>query len=160
MKLFFSAIIFLMSFSANSNDLFAQSHKEEIRAYYQIIAEQRDFIAKCQAKISESQIKKFGKVLPKISGGCEWTNNGCPMSLSKPFFPETAKRLKIFGVVEVEIIIDKTGKVVFAKAVKGKEIFYANAEKAALLSRFRPFILCEKAIWQKMIVRYNFLLIS
>lgn len=160
MRLFFSIIIFSMSFSANSNDLFAQSRKEKIRTYYQIIAEQRDFIAECQAKTREAQIKEFGRILPKISGDCEWTSNGCPISLSKPVFPETAKRLKIFGVAEVEIVIDKTGKVVFAKAIRGKGIFYANAEKAALLSRFRPLILCEKEIWQKIIIRYNFLFIS
>lgn len=160
MKSFFLIIIFSISFSAQSSDLLAQSRKEKIQTFQQTIAEQNNFIAECEIKIRETQIKEFGRVLPRISGEYEWTNNGCPVNLHKPFFPETAKKLRIFGAGEVEIIIDETGKVVFAKAVKGKAIFYANSEKAAFLSRFRPLILCEKPVWQKRNIRYIFLPIS
>jgi outer membrane biosynthesis protein TonB len=148
MKLLTVNIIFIFSLSA-----FSQSKS----GLEKILENQAAFIAECESGSKETPTKNSGRILPEISGECEWVGNGCPVSLVKPFFPETAKRFGISGAVEVETIIDERGKVVYAKSVRGNAIFYASAERAAYLSRFRPKIFCGKAVYQKRIIRYYFI---
>lgn len=147
----YSAIIIIFFFSLSA---FPQSKNE----LYRILEVQAKFISECREKSNKAQIEKFGRVLPEIAGECEWSSNGCPVNLPKPFYPTAAKKLKLFGMVEVEIIIDENGNVVHAKAINGNGIFYANAEKAASLSRFNPKVFCGKPVFQKRKIRYNFIL--
>ncbi len=153
MKFLFVISIFIFSYS-----VFPQTGNEKSRRDFdKILSEQSKFITDCKRKTTEAQIREFGKVLPKISGECEWGNNGCPIKLLKPVYPETPKRYRISSVVKVETIIDETGKVVFAKAFNGKKIFYRNAERAASLSLFYPKTVCGKTVYQRKIISYNFL---
>lgn len=138
-----------------SINLFTQTKKQHY--FYEKLYEQTHFIAECKNKNEREELERFGRILPKIAGQCEWGSNGCPVKLSKPVYPEAAQRNGFFGVVKVEIIIDETGKVVFAKAFYGNKTFYANAETAAWHSSFYPLILCKKAVWQRKIILYNFL---
>ena len=135
----------------------AQKDKSKVRKYFENLKEQDDFIAECEQQITQNQIAEFGKVLPKIAGECEWISNGCPIKLVIPIFPELAKNLNIFGSVEVEIIADEKGLVIYAKAIRGKPMFYSDAEVAACRSRFYPKTICGKVVKQKRIIRYNFI---
>jgi hypothetical protein len=145
-------VILILSFS-----VFSQSKDKITRTGFdKILAEQSKYISECERKTKEAQLKEFGKVLPKIAGECEWGSNGCPISIVKPIYPDVARKNNLFGMVEVEIIINEKGKVVFAKAIKGKKIFYRNAEKAAFLSTYTPKIFCGKAVWQRKFIAYNF----
>lgn len=137
--------------------LFAQNKMIVRKEFEKILSLQSKIIEDCEKEIEASQIKNFGKVLPKISGECEWTNIGCPISLVKPAYPVSAKKYGFKGNVKVLIFIDEEGKVVYAEAVKGKKIFYNNAEKAAMLSLYSPKIVCGKKVMQKKFIDYNFL---
>ena len=155
----------LFAFLVLSTSLFAQTARldnhpkkqTKVQSYFAKLEKENQFITECEAKTRESQIKEFGRILPKTAGECEWSSNGCPVSLVKPVFPESAENFTIPGSVEVEIIINKAGKVVYSKAIKGQRIFYPNAERAALLSRFQPLTLCGKPVWHKKTIRYNFI---
>ncbi len=140
--------------------VFAQTGKTKISDYFDKIEEQKSFIAECEAEIREAQIKEFGRVLPKISGECEWSNNGCPVSLPMPEYPKIALRHEISGVIKVEILVNENGKVVYSKAVEGKKIFHRNAENAAAHSRFYPKTACGKTVLQKRIIVYNFYILQ
>ena len=54
-------------------------------------------------------------------------------NLPKPIYPKTAKTN---GAVNVEVILDKDGKVVSAKAVSGDKAFYEAAETSAKSAKF------------------------
>ena len=55
-------------------------------------------------------------------------------NLPKPAFPQTAKTN---GAVNVEVTLDKDGKVVSAKAVSGDKAFYGAAESSAKNAKFQ-----------------------
>ena len=153
MKLLFAIVILFFSHSVFSQTENRKSKKD----FDKILAEQSKFITDCETKTKESQIKEFGKVLPKIAGECEWSSNGCPIKLVKPIYPESARKRGLSGAIKIEIIIDETGKTVYAKAVKGKKVFYQNAERAALLSQYYPKTVCGKSVWQRKYIIYNFI---
>jgi hypothetical protein len=58
--------------------------------------------------------------------------------LRKPVFSDDAKRAGVGGRVRVGIVIAPDGTVSSAKAVSGPEVHYAAAERAALISVFKP----------------------
>lgn len=57
---------------------------------------------------------------------------------AKPAYPPIAKMQKIIGKVDVRVLIDENGNVVEAKAISGHNVFHADAEKAAMKSKFYP----------------------
>ena len=157
----FSVILFLcLSISAQKVEkcACAQKDKSKVQEYFENLKEQDTFIAECERQFTQNQIAEFGKVLPRIAGEYEWSSNGCPITLVIPIFPELAKNLKVFGSVDVEIITNEKGLVIYAKAIRGKPIFYFAAEKAACFSRFYPKKICGKRVMQKQIIVYNFTL--
>ena len=74
-------------------------------------------------------------------------------NITKPIFP---KNIRTDGAVEVEVMLDKDGKVVSAKAVSGDKAFYEAAEMSAKNAKFEiPQI--EYEIKQITgIIAYNF----
>ena len=153
MKLLFAIVILFFFQTVFSQTEYRKSKKD----FDKILAEQSKFITDCETKTKKAQIKEFGKVFPKIAGECEWNNNGCPIRLVKPIYPDSARKNGLAGAIRIEIIVDETGKTVYAKAVKGKKIFYQNAERAALLSQYYPKTVCGKAVWQRKYIIYNFI---
>lgn len=163
MKTFF--IILLFTFSVFSQQIenpekFACSKedKSKVIEYLEQLEKQNNFIRECEEQSRKESLEKTGNPPVKIAGGCEWTNKGCPRSLVLPEFPSLAKELRISGVVDIEIILDREGKVINAKALSGHKLLKIFAIRAACKSLFSPQIFCEKPVIQKKIIRYNFIL--
>ncbi len=157
-KAFLIILITALGASAQSgaNTACAEMYETEVCEYFEKSGERLKFIAECEEKTKQSQIEKFGRVMPKISGECEWSDNGCPVRLVKPAFPGLAKALKISGQVPVSVIIDEEGKVIFARALGGHPLLRLPARKAARKSLFYPKIACGRKIAHSRIIVYNF----
>jgi len=55
-----------------------------------------------------------------------------------PVYPELAKRMKIGGMVKLEVNVDAGGKVVDVKAISGNHMLATAAEDAVRKWRFEP----------------------
>jgi protein TonB len=93
--------------------------------------------------------------LKPISGGIL---NGKAVSIPAPVYPEIAKRSRVTGIVEVEVVIDITGKVISAKALKGPTLLMLAAEQAAKTARFTPTLLSGQPVRITGVITYNFTL--
>jgi protein TonB len=93
--------------------------------------------------------------LKPVSGGIL---NGKAFSLPAPTYPEMAKRARASGLVEVEVVIDITGKVISAKATKGQALLLLAAEQAAKQARFTPTLLSGQPVRITGVITYNFTL--
>ena len=69
--------------------------------------------------------------------------NSQAIELPKPAYPAEAKKDHITGQVQVKVIVDETGKVIFAEAESGPEPLRAAAVEAAKRARFKPLITNE-----------------
>jgi protein TonB len=84
--------------------------------------------------------------------------NGSAISLPKPAYPPIAKQARIQGSVNVQVLVDETGKVISAKAVNGHPLLLAAAQQAAYGARFSPTKLGEQAVKVSGVITYNFVL--
>jgi periplasmic protein TonB len=107
-----------------------------------------------EAPAAPSMPLRSGPLRP-ISGGIL---NGKAMSLPAPSYPEAAKRARISGMVEVEVVIDINGKVISAKALRGPGLLQQAAETAARLARFTPTLLSGQPMKVVGVITYNFTL--
>ena len=96
--------------------------------------------------------------------------NGKAVSLPKPAYPAEAKAAGIEGFVKVDIVIDETGTVTSATAVKDEDdtgdlstetvdarsALRAAAEQAALEARFPPTLLSGQPVKVSGTIVYNF----
>ncbi|MCA1617817.1 MAG: TonB family protein [Acidobacteria bacterium] len=93
--------------------------------------------------------------LRPISGGIL---NGKAINLPMPNYPDAAKRARVSGVVEVEVVIDINGKVISAKALRGPGMLLQAAETSARLARFTPTLLSGQPMKVVGVITYNFTL--
>jgi protein TonB len=84
--------------------------------------------------------------------------NSEALSLPKPTYPSLARQARVFGVVNVQILIDEKGKVVSAHAVSGHPLLSAEAERAAYLARFSPTMIGDTPVKVSGLINYNFVL--
>ena len=70
--------------------------------------------------------------------------NGRAKKLSRPYFPSQFTKYSGSFQIKVHVVIDETGKVIYAKAVSGIQSLYPYAESAAKDSKFEPSIVCGK----------------
>ncbi len=82
--------------------------------------------------------------------------NGTAKSLPVPKYPIAARLAKVTGEVKVQVIIDKNGKVISAKAISGDRLLIPAAEKAASEAIFTPTKLSGQAVIVSGIIIYNF----
>jgi TonB family protein len=82
--------------------------------------------------------------------------NGIARSLPKPNYPAAAIAANIEGKVDVQVLIDETGRVVSAKAVSGNPMLKSAAEQAARNARFSPTILSNVPVKVTGVIIYNF----
>jgi len=84
--------------------------------------------------------------------------NGSAISLPPPSYPETAKRSRLSGLVNVEVVIDETGKVISATATSGPLVLREVAVQAALRARFSPTKLSGQPVKVSGTISYKFAL--
>lgn len=77
-------------------------------------------------------------------------------SLPKPVYPELAKRMRIEGVVRVQVLVDVDGRVISANVLNGSPYLRAEAQKAALQARFNPTTLNNQPVKVSGVIIYNF----
>ncbi|HVF43537.1 MAG TPA: TonB family protein [Pyrinomonadaceae bacterium] len=111
-------------------------------------------VVKTEAEAPAAPPVRTGPLKP-ISGGIL---NGKATNLPMPNYPEMAKRTRASGLVEVEVVIDITGKVISAKAVKGPSLLLQAAEAAAKQARFTPTLLSGQPVRVTGTITYNFTL--
>ncbi len=92
-------------------------------------------------------------ILKPVSGG---VLNGRAINLPTPDYPEAAKRMRITGVVSVEVVIDEMGKVISAVAANGPPTLRDAATKAALRARFSPTKLSGQPVKVSGVINYKF----
>jgi protein TonB len=92
-------------------------------------------------------------VLKPVSGG---VLNGIALSLPSPAYPEAARRLRMAGVVSVDVVLDETGKVISAVATSGPSMLRDVAVQAALRARFSPTKLSGQPVKVSGSISYRF----
>jgi protein TonB len=95
-------------------------------------------------------------ILKPVSGG---VLNGTAISLPPPMYPEPAKRMRTQGVVEVNVVLDETGKVISASALSGPTILREAAVQAAHKARFSPTKLSGQPVKVSGTINYKFALV-
>jgi TonB family protein len=78
--------------------------------------------------------------------------------LPQPVYPALAKQQRVSGQVTVEVTIDETGVVVFARAVSGPTLLRSAAVSAAKQAKFTPTMLSGQAVRAEGVINYNFVL--
>lgn len=94
------------------------------------------------------------KPVPKIIS--KGVITGLAIALPKPAYPEIAKRAGAHGAVNVQVLIDETGRVISAKAISGSPLLLVAAQQAALAARFSPTKLSEQPVKVSGVITYNF----
>lgn len=61
-----------------------------------------------------------------------------------PTYPQKAKDQKIQGRVEVELLVNEDGEVIFANPLSGPEELWAESVKTSVSARFKPMVLSGK----------------
>ena len=82
--------------------------------------------------------------------------NGLAQSLPKPHYPAAALAVNIEGKVDVQVLIDETGRVISAKALSGNAMLKPAAEQAARNARFSPTTLSNVPVKVTGVIVYNF----
>ena len=82
--------------------------------------------------------------------------NGIATSLPKPPYPAPAVAMHVEGKVNVQIMIDETGKVISAKAIDGNPLLRSASEKAAMGARFKSTTLSNVPVKVTGVIVYNF----
>ena len=83
--------------------------------------------------------------------------NGRASYLPKPAYPASALAVNAQGTVDVQVIIDESGKVISAHAVSGNPLLRNAAELAARNARFSPTLLSNIPVKVTGVIVYNFM---
>lgn len=101
---------------------------------------------KKQPEATEKRIASLGVV------------NSRALNLPEPVYPQLARAARIQGIVNVEILIDESGRVVSAHATTGNPLLRQEAERAASRARFSPTLLSQQPVKAKGVITFNFIL--
>jgi TonB family protein len=91
--------------------------------------------------------------LAKVSGGIL---NGRALKFPKPVYPSDARKEGASGTVQVRVVLDETGKVVWARAISGHPLLRQAAEEAAWQSKFAVTNLSGEPVTVSGLLLYNF----
>jgi TonB family protein len=82
---------------------------------------------------------------------------GRALSLPKPTYPKEAKAQKVSGPVKVSVVMDESGRVIWAKALSGHPLLQNVAVKAACRARYSPMLISGRAVKAETLITYNFM---
>src|SRR5215831_8196683 len=82
--------------------------------------------------------------------------NGKAIDLPKAAYPDAARKNHETGTVQVQVIVDETGKVISATAIFGPEVLRDSAMKAAMRAKFKPTVVNGVAVKVSGILTYDF----
>jgi TonB family protein len=82
--------------------------------------------------------------------------NGRAIDLPKAVYPEEARKTRTAGTVQVQVLVDETGKVVSAVATFGPDALREAATKAAMRAKFKPMIVDGVPVKVTGILTYDF----
>jgi Ca-activated chloride channel family protein len=99
------------------------------------------------APASESPKKQI------VAGG---VLNSRAKSLPVPFYPEMARRMRVTGIVVVEVTIDESGKVIEARALSGPALLREAAVGAARQARFPITLVSGQPAQLTGVINYSF----
>ena len=94
-------------------------------------------------------------ILKPVSGG---VLNGTAISLPAPSYPDAARRMRVAGIVSIDVVVDETGKVISAVATGGPALLRDAAVQAALHARFSPTKLSGQPVKVSGQINYKFAL--
>lgn len=84
--------------------------------------------------------------------------NSRAISLPEPPYPMAARQIRIQGTVNVQVLLDETGKVISARSVSGNPLLAPAAVRAAYQARFTPTVLDGQPVKVSGVIIYNFTL--
>src|SRR5437660_3047863 len=82
--------------------------------------------------------------------------NGKAVDLPAAKYPSEARSAKVSGQVEVQVVIDQTGKVISAEAISGPDPLRQAAVDAAKLARFKPMVVDGVPVRGSGVLTYDF----
>ncbi len=97
---------------------------------------------------------------PKPEGELKAVSQLCGKAISKPRpqYPDEAKANKASGPVQVDVVIDEKGRVIWAQAVTGQPLLQGVSRKAACRARYSPTLISGRAVKTETSIIYNFVL--
>lgn len=117
------------------------------------ISSSRTQVSTVIEKDSEIPPPVIKKPAPPVSRG---VLNGIAKNLPKPVYSAAAKAVNAQGQVNVQVMIDESGRVISANAVSGHVLLRAESEKAARGARFSPTLLSDVPVKVTGVITYNF----
>jgi TonB family protein len=82
--------------------------------------------------------------------------NPLVVKLVMPAYPPMERQRYVQGLVTVQVTIDEQGKVISAKATAGPPTLRPSSEYAARNSKFKPYMVGDKAVKATGFITYNF----
>jgi protein TonB len=82
--------------------------------------------------------------------------NGRAVDLPKAAYPEEARKSRAAGTVQIQVLVDETGKVVSAKPIFGPDVLREAAVKAAMRAKFKPTMVGGVPVKVSGILTYDF----
>jgi protein TonB len=92
-------------------------------------------------------------ILKPVSGG---VLNGKAIYLPSPTYPEAAKRMRLAGLVTIDVVVDESGKVISATASAGPAVLRDVAIQAATRAKFSPTMLSGAPVKVTGQINYKF----
>jgi len=155
-RLFYQSFVLLLLFSftmAEQSD--AQTRRR--RSRQSPVINQQQGTADERAELDD-KCSTPGRPKPEVEFGL----NGSPVlcgraiSFAEAVLSTRSKAQKVSGVVRVNIVIDETGKVVWAEAVEGHPLLRSASVRAACLSRHSPIKISGRPVKAASVITYNF----
>jgi TonB family protein len=87
---------------------------------------------------------------------CRVLSKGKAVNLPMPIYPKDAISSKIFGKVEVKVLIDENGDVVSAEAISGNALLFNSAVEAAKKAKYIPTMCDDKPEKTDGLIVYDF----
>jgi TonB family protein len=83
---------------------------------------------------------------------------GKAISKPRPAYPAGAKEAKASGLVQVNVVTDEEGRVIWAEAVSGHSLLREASRKAACRARYSPTLISGRPVRTQTAITYNFVL--